>query len=331
MGTLPALRTDIDLMPVRLEGRDVILVRDPLGIVAPNAALSGEVAPYLPIFNGLSTVDDLQIVMMRRQGGSLVFRSEAERIVGELSRLGILQTDAYREAKERIIREFTASPERTAALAGSAYPADPSALSALIDRILSLPVPPPAAPPGPLCALASPHIDLRVAGRPSGAAYRAIRGPAPSAVLLLGTGHSLGQSRYCLTAKTFSTPLGRVLADRAAVEEIRGKAEDALSPDDFAHRTEHSIEFPLLFLQRIFQMEKIPVLPVLCGQMEDLFGQVRSPLDAPGVAPFIEAVSAWFSEPPEGKLVVAGGGPPPPGPEVGGAPPAPPPPPAFRP
>src|SRR3990172_6664259 len=234
MGTLPALRTDIDLMPVRLEGRDVILVRDPLGIVAPNAALSGEVAPYLTIFNGLSTVDDLQIVMMRRQGGSLVFRSEAERIVGELSRLGILQTDAYREAKERIVREFTASPERTAALAGSAYPAEPSALAALIDRILSLPVPPDGRPTGTPCALASPHIDLRVAERTYAAAYRAIRGPAPPAVLLLGTGHSLGQSRYCLTAKTFTTPLGRVPAARGAGGHIRGDAEEGVSPDDFA-------------------------------------------------------------------------------------------------
>src|SRR3990172_9305347 len=180
MGTLPALRTDTDLMPVRLEGRDVILVRDPQGIVAPNAALSGEVVPYLPLFNGSSTVDDLQIVMMRRQGGSLVFRSEAERIVGEFSRLGILQTEAYREAKERIVREFAASPERTAALAGNAYPADPSALAALLDRILSLPVPPAGRLPGPPCALASPHIDLRVAERTYAAAYRAIRGPAPS-------------------------------------------------------------------------------------------------------------------------------------------------------
>src|SRR4030042_80518 len=92
-------------------------------------------APYLPLFNGFSTVDDLQIVMMRRQGGSLVFRSEAERIVGELSRMGILQTESTREAKERIVREFTASPERTAALAGSAYPPDPAALAALIGRI----------------------------------------------------------------------------------------------------------------------------------------------------------------------------------------------------
>lgn len=86
MSTLPALRNDIDLVPVRLGERDLILVRDPLGIAAPDAALSAEVAPYLPLFNGSSTIGDLQIAMMRHHGGSLVFRSDAERIVGDLSR-----------------------------------------------------------------------------------------------------------------------------------------------------------------------------------------------------------------------------------------------------
>ena len=53
-------------------------------------------------------------------------------------------------------------------------------------------------------------------------------------------------------------------------------------------------------------MEQVPILPVLCGQMEDLFETVRSPLEAPGIAPFVEEVSAWISEPPGRKLVVAG-------------------------
>lgn len=284
----------------------MIVVRDPLGIVKRNAALSAEVAPYLPLFDGSSSVDDLQVVMMRRQGRSLVFRSEAEGIVAELSRLGILQTDGYRESKERIVREFAESAERTAALAGSAYPEDPGSLGAILDRILSRPLPLPQPLPGPPCGLAAPHIDLRVAERTYAAAYGAIRGPAPSAVLLLGTGHSLGETRYCISAKTYSTPLGRVPADHEAVARIRTAAGHALAGDDFAHRNEHSLEFQVLFLQRLFPMEEIPILPVLCGQMEDLFGNVRSPLDDPGIASFVEAVSAWLDGPAGTKLVVAG-------------------------
>lgn len=306
MDTLPALRTDIDFLTAHFEGRDMILVRDPLGIVAPNAALSAEIAPYLPLFNGSTTIDELQIIMMRHQGGSLVFRSAMERIVEDLSRLGILQTDSYRAAKDRITKEFATSPERGAFLAGSSYPADPREAASALDRILSLPTTSAVPLPGTPCALAAPHIDLRVAERTYAAAYRAIRDLAPSAILLLGTGHALGGYRFCVTDKTFATPLGRVPADREAIARIRAAAGGALCPDDFAHRNEHSLEFQLLFLQRLFPMEQVPILPVLCGQMEDLFETVRSPLDAPGIAPFVEAVSAWISGPPGRKLVVAG-------------------------
>jgi AmmeMemoRadiSam system protein B len=306
MDMLPALRTDIDLLPARLEGRDVILIRDPLGIAAANTALTTEVAPYLPLFDGFSTVGDLQIVMMRHQGGSLVYQSDAERIVQELSRLGILQTEEYHDAKKRIVREFSEKPERAAVLAGSSYPDDRGALSTLLDRILSLPPSSAGSLPEAPCALATPHIDLRVAERTYAAAYQSIRGLSPSAILLLGTGHALGETRYCVSDKTFTTPLGRVPADREATERIRTAARNALAPDDFPHRSEHSLEFQILFLQRLFPMEEIPILPVLCGQMEDLFGKVRSPLEEAGIASFVEAVSAWLSEPPGKKVVVAG-------------------------
>jgi AmmeMemoRadiSam system protein B len=306
MEALPALRTDINLMTVRLEEQDVIVVRDPLGIATPNTALTAKVAPYLPLFNGSSTIGDLQVVMMQHHGGSLVLRTEAERFVEDLSRLGILQTEEYREAKERIVREFSENPERAAVLAGSSYPADRKELATLLDRILTLPASPAAPLPGIPCALAAPHIDLRVAERTYGAAFRSIRSLAPSAILLLGTGHALGETRYCVTDKTFTTPLGRVRADRESIARIREAAGGALAPDDFAHRNEHSLEFQVLFLQRLFPMEEVPILPVLCGQMEDLFGKVRSPLEVPGLSSFVRAVSAWLSEPPERKLVVAG-------------------------
>jgi AmmeMemoRadiSam system protein B len=306
MEALPALRTDIDFLTVRLGEQDVIVVRDPLGIATPNTALTAQVAPYLPLFNGSSTVGDLQIVMMQHQGGSLVLRTEVERIVEDLSRLGILQTDEYREAKGRIVREFSENPERAAALAGSSYPADRKELTTLLDRILTLPASPPDPLPGPPCALVAPHIDLRVAERTYGAAFRSIRSHSPSAILLLGTGHALGENRYCVTDKTFTTPLGRVRAERESIARIREAAGEAIAPDDFAHRNEHSLEFQVLFLQRLFPMEEIPILPVLCGQMEDLFGKVGSPLEVPGMASFVRAVSAWLSEQPDKKLVVAG-------------------------
>jgi AmmeMemoRadiSam system protein B len=308
MDALPPLRVDIDLIPANIGGRELLVVRDPLGIVRPNTALNPEIVPYLHLFNGSLTVGDLQVAIMRHRGGTLVFRSEADDLLKELDRLGLLQTQAYREAKEQIAREFAEKADRPAALAGSAYPADPGELASLLDRILALPgpTPLPEAISGVACALAAPHIDLRVAEKTYGLAYRTIRPLNPSAILLLGTGHALGGNRYSISAKTFETPLGRVPSDREAAEKLREAAPEALAADDFAHRSEHSLEFQLLFLQRIFPMEKVPILPVLCGPMEDLFTRVGSPLDVPAISAFIACLRDWLAAPPEGKFVVAG-------------------------
>lgn len=308
MDALPPLRVDIDLIPANIGGRELLVVRDPLGIVRPNTALMPEIVPYLHLFNGSLTVGDLQVAIMRHRGGTLVFRSEADDLLKELDRLGLLQTQAYREAREQIAREFAEKADRPAALAGSAYPADPGELASLLDRILALPgpTPLPEAISGVACALAAPHIDLRVAEKTYGLAYRTIRPLNPSAILLLGTGHALGGNRYSISAKTFETPLGRVPSDREAAEKLREAAPEALAADDFAHRSEHSLEFQLLFLQRIFPMEKVPILPVLCGPMEDLFARVGSPLDVPAISAFIACLRDWLAAPPEGKFVVAG-------------------------
>ncbi len=308
MDALPPLRVDIDLIPANAGGRELIVIRDPLGIVGPDTALLPEIVPYLPLFNGSLTIGDLQMVMMRRRGGTLVFRSEADALVKELDRLGLLQTNAYRETRDRIAREFAEKAWRTAALAGSAYPADPGNLASLLDRILALPGPEPLpeAVSGTPCALAAPHIDLKVAESTYGVAYRSIRHATPSAILLLGTGHALGGNRYCVSAKGFETPLGRVPSDRKAADTLREAAPETLAADDFAHRSEHSLEFQLVFLQRIFPMEKIPILPVLCGAMEDLFGWVGSPLEDPAIHAFISALKEWLAAPPVGKLIVAG-------------------------
>jgi AmmeMemoRadiSam system protein B len=308
MDTLPPLRADIDLIPANIGGRELIVVRDPLGIVRPDTALLPELVPYLPLFNGTLTIGDLRVVMMRRRGGTLVFLAEAEDLVKDLDQLGLLQTQAYREASEKIAREFAQKSSRPAALAGNAYPSDPGELAALLDRILALPgsVPPTEDIPGTPCALAAPHIDLRVAEKTYGVAYRSMRHVNPTAVLLLGTGHALAGNRYSVSAKTFETPLGRVLSDIEAAARLREAAPEALAADDFAHRSEHSLEFQLLFLQRIFPMEKVPILPVLCGPMEDLFARVGSPLEVPAIDAFVAALRDWLASPPVGKFVVAG-------------------------
>ncbi len=307
MGLLPKLRTDITLTPAAVGGRRLIFVRDPLGLADPDLALNAEAGRYLGFFDGTKSARDLQLTIMRERGGALVLRSEIEELVGKFEQLGLLQTESYRNARERVVRDFAERDQRTAAHAGTAYPSDPGELAANLDEALSFPKPgpgPAATAEGP-CALAAPHLDLRVAAGVYGSAYRAIRHLRPSGILLLGTGHSL-ERRYCLTEKTFQTPLGTVAVDRTMVKRLRKAGGSALAENDFAHRSEHSLEFQLLFLQRIFPMSKIPLLPVLCGPLEDLFLQGRRPTEVPEIRAFIGELRDWFLKPPAGKLIVAG-------------------------
>ncbi len=305
MEILPPLRRDIDIVPLRHEGRSFLVVRDSLGIAENGLALNAAVGPYLAFFDGASSLRELQCAISRQEGGALVPGNQVLALVDELDRLGLLETERYLTARRKVVAGFSGLTVRPPVLAGSAYPDDPRALAEELDRHLALAeeLDSPPTETSALRALAAPHIDLRAAGPAYGAAYRALRGLRPEAVLLLGTGHSLAEP-YCLTAKSFRTPLGTVKADGKAVRQLRQAGGKAVAPDDFAHRSEHSLEFQLLFLQRLFDMERIPVIPLLCGTLEHLLPGGAGPLTDSGIAGFTAALARWLEVP--GRLAVAG-------------------------
>jgi AmmeMemoRadiSam system protein B len=303
MNVLPPLRQDIDIVPFRHEGRSLLLVRDSLGIAEAGLALSADLAPLLRFFDGMTSPRDFQLAIAGRSDGEMVSIDEVTALVEKLDHLGLLQTGRYHRDRAAAVTSFAEMKERPPALAGSAYPGDPVEAAAEIDRLRALGAPAEDGlnAPAPR-ALAAPHIDLAVGGPSYGRAYRCLASARPSVILLLGTGHSL-ESPYSLTEKAFVTPLGRVPSDVETVRLLREAGGGAVAPQDFAHRSEHSIEFQLLFLQRLFPMEKVPIVPLLCGPLDHFR---TTPLEIPAIAAFIDALKGWLSEPPEGKLVVAG-------------------------
>src|SRR4030042_836439 len=109
------------------------------------------------------------------------------------------------------------------------------------------------------------------------------RGPQPPRrSLRLGTGHSLGASFFSMTAKDFETPLGRVRTDKSEVRRLISASGPLAAPDDFSHRSEHSLEFQLIFLQRLFGSD-FTLLPILCGSFQDELPRRRRAADIPGV------------------------------------------------
>lgn len=103
---LPKLRNDIQILPARIQGRQVLAVKDLVGLRDDVIALVPETAALLPYFDGEHTIRDLQMVLMRQGGGRLVMPEEVERMVEEFDNLLLLQTERYREKKQQLKQAF---------------------------------------------------------------------------------------------------------------------------------------------------------------------------------------------------------------------------------
>jgi len=297
---LPKLRTDIQLLPAEMRGQRVLAVKDMLGLSEEVVALKPQVAAFLALFDGEHTVLDLQEAMMRSRGNQLVMRFEAEKLIRDLDGLLVLQSDMYLRRKQEIRQEFAALPSRPAALAGSGYPEDPDEAQGFVRGILAEPgvlEPFPA-----LRALVAPHIDLRAGREVYGQAYGRLTDRDFQRILVLGTGHGLDDGLFSLSAKRYETPLGSFRPDPETVERLKRAGAECLAPDDFAHRSEHSVEFQVLFLRAVLERD-IPLVPILVGGLGEHLAAWRRPAEIPRVGEFLEALRELCG--PE-TLVVAG-------------------------
>lgn len=261
------VRKDLDLFPVQSGDRTLIMIKDKLGLVEEGRAISPALYKVMAMLDGAHSLRDVQIELMRHQGGRLVSMEEVEELVKQLDNSFLLDSPRYRGAKQKIVARFTAQKIRSCSLAGLSYPAKEEDLRRRLEDILTAQTIP-ETPQGKITAVVAPHIDLEAGKRAYASAYQAIRDAnTVKKVIVLGVGHSLTERMFSLTTKTFETPLGRVETDEETVRELMKAGGDILSIDDFVHRDEHSIEFQLLFLQHIFRGSSFALVPVLCGSL----------------------------------------------------------------
>ncbi|RMG59764.1 MAG: AmmeMemoRadiSam system protein B, partial [Deltaproteobacteria bacterium] len=222
--------------------------------------------------------------------------------VVEMEERFLLDTEKYRRALERAVEEYSLLPSRPPSHAGTAYPAGREEAEEFVKKILGEGER--GAVPENVAALVVPHIDLRVGGPAYGVAYSAVRNMDVDSVLLLCTGHYLGEDLFCLTRKDFETPFGVVKTDREAVDFLwRGKG---IAPSDFPFRFEHSVAFQVLFLSYVFRRKDFAVVPVLCGNFSRFLDVASRPSQIPAVALFLTRLRKILSSPRKRWLVVAG-------------------------
>jgi len=150
---------------------------------------------------------------------------------------------------------------RRAAVAGTWYPGEASALAAEVEAHLGAATAVPV--PGRLVGLISPHAGLRYSGPVAAHGYALLRGRPELTAVLVGPSHRAGFAGLCLpAAAAFETPLGP-----APVDAELAAALLAIGPPfhaaDAPHREEHSLEMQLPFLQSV--VPGLRVVPVLMG------------------------------------------------------------------
>jgi AmmeMemoRadiSam system protein B len=291
----PKVRNDLEFIPVQHEGKQLVVIRDHLGLVQEGKAIAPALYQIMALLNGSRSVRDMQMEMMRQGGGLLVDTDEINKILLHLDESFLLDSERFKSARDDIITRFTSEKVRPCSHCGQGYPNEPLDLGAWLDEILDGHEPA-SKPEGKIEALVGPHIDLRVGYNVYAQTYSMLKHGSPTRVILLGVGHQMAYDLFSLTDKDFETPLGLVKSDRKAVERLKEKGKGVFSENDFAHRNEHSIEFQLIFLQHILKQEII-IIPILCGSLLASLPEYRRDAFLEKAGPFLEALREEVMDP----------------------------------
>jgi AmmeMemoRadiSam system protein B len=301
----PQVRKDLELIQIQHGNNRLILIRDHLGLVEEGKALSLALYEVMALLDGERTIRDIQMVLMRQKRGVLVGTDEVERLLSYLDESFLLDTERYRHAREKIIAQFAAENVRACSHCGHSYPAQAADLRNELEKVLKGPHFS-IKPDDRVTALIAPHIDISVGSEVYGNAYQCLKYSKPSRIVILGVGHRMMDSLFCLTEKNFQTPLGLVKNDRATVKKIRAHCQPIISDSDFSHKSEHSVEFQVIFLQHLLPQNSFTIIPILCGPLMTGLSEYTRNAYIEKAAPFLEMLSKILGEENEETLLVAG-------------------------
>jgi AmmeMemoRadiSam system protein B len=303
--TPPIARRDLEFFPVQHEGQQFVLIRDHLGLAEEGKAVGLPLYQIMTLLDGSTTIRDLQMELIRQRGGVLVGADEINGLLALLDESFLLDSERFKNAKERIIADFTAQRIRPCSHCGKSYPENPSELRARLDEILNSELSIPESE-GKLSALVAPHIDLNVGYKGYSGAYQMLKHATPSRVILLGVGHQLQNALFSLTDKDFETPLGITKSDQAQIRLLREAGQNIIAPNDFIHRSEHSIEFQVIFLQHLLADNPFTIIPILCGSLQTGFPEYSRQAYLEQTGRFLDELRLILNDPKQETILIAG-------------------------
>lgn len=301
--THPRLRY-VEVFPVDQGGQTFFYMRDPLEIAASPLIMSAADFYIITMFDGSNTIPDIKIKFARKFGGILLTDEQLNRIIDVLDANYYLDTPKFRRHYQKIIDEFKASAIRKSWHAGLSYEKDADLLTKQIESFylhpegagLSNSKIKKGSDKRKLKAIMAPHIDLRAGGACYTHAYSHLKEEGEADLyIILGVAHFGGNDFFVATAKNFETPFGIVETDREFLERWRQNSGKDLTEEEWMHRTEHSVEFQLPFMQHALK-HPFKILPVLCGSIQPYIENGSKPEDIPEIAALVEGLKKTLRE-----------------------------------
>lgn len=280
------------------EGQPAVMIRDPEGLCGEALAVPLPMFLVMMMFDGRTSVDEVQQELMRKAGGVLLPREQIESILAEMDRYYLIENERAAARRIELEREYEALPTRPASHAGSAYPAEREECLQYFGQIFEGLEGKDGLGPQPR-GLIIPHIDWRVGGRTIAGGLAQIDPAKPADLyIILGVAHQPARNVFVSTDKSFETPLGLVRTDALAAARLAELYGAERLSGSAVHRFEHSIEFAAVGLKYLHRAgPDFAILPILCsGLTEELIPDGPSPMKRPEVADFIAALRRLIKE-----------------------------------
>jgi MEMO1 family protein len=312
---IPMIR-GIEVIAIKHEGKDLYLLRDPLGIAREQMVLPPASLALLQFFDGRHSVLDIQ-AKIKEATGQEVPVDQIQEFVEKMDDALMLDSPRFQTHRQQMIVDYRALPERPAQFAGEAYATDASALYAEIDACYrtqgapGLPEVPARQMPA---AVVAPHIDPTRGAPVYAQAYAPLWGCEPERVVVLGVCHAGGNQPFVLTTKDFETPFGAARTDTDLVKRLTEKISwDPLLEEDL-HLLEHSIEFQNIFIHHAMTRggteqlaHETLYVPILCAFPWQTFLEIHEAQEIlKRTREFIHALSDLLQEDEKTTVLVAG-------------------------
>lgn len=257
---------DVNVQRTLYQGMPIFLMNNSMKLSEMSIALPQALGPVAMLCNGRHTIPEIRAKLAVQYGINLS-PAEIEQLLKQFDEALILDSNTLKQAKQKALAEYRATPFRIPALAGPSYPADPTKLQTLLQGYLDEVTEEQHSSPTSR-GLISPHIDYprggQVYAKVWAAAAEAVR--EAELVIIFGTDHSGGLGTVTLTPQNYASPLGVMPTDREVVNrlvEVLGPA--TAFAEELHHRDEWSIELDLVWLQYLREGKPCPVVPILCG------------------------------------------------------------------